>query len=45
MRQYLEEKVLGVYKQQVASGAPAGGGAAAAPGGPEDAPAKDATEG
>ena len=47
MRQYLEEKVLGVYKQQVAEGA---AGAAAAPaasaapaGGGE--PAKDASQG
>src|SRR5215831_1092261 len=33
MRQYLEEKVLGVYRQQVgASGGGAGGGGSAAPG-------------
>ncbi len=27
MRQYLEDKVLGVYRQQVAAAAPSGGGA------------------
>ena len=41
MRQYLEEKVLGVYKQQVSSSAP--GAPASAPGG-EAAP-KEGSEG
>jgi stage V sporulation protein G len=41
MRQYLEEKVLGVYKQQVAS---SGTAATAAPAGGEE-PAKDASQG
>jgi stage V sporulation protein G len=41
MRQYLEEKVLGVYKQQVSSGAPAP--TAPAPGG--EAAAKEGSEG
>jgi len=41
MRQYLEEKVLGVYKQQVAS---SGAAPAAAPAGGGE-PAKDASQG
>jgi hypothetical protein len=40
MRQYLEEKVLGVYKQQVSSGAAA---PPAAQGG--ETPAKEGSEG
>jgi len=46
MRQYLEEKVLGVYKQQVSSGAPAAPPAPApapAPGG--EAAGKEVSEG
>jgi len=42
MRQYLEEKVLGVYKQQVSSGAPAPT-ASAPPGG--EAAVKEGSEG
>jgi stage V sporulation protein G len=41
MRQYLEEKVLGVYKQQISSGAPAP--TASAPGG--EAAVKEGSEG
>jgi stage V sporulation protein G len=47
MRQYLEEKVLGVYRQQVgtASGGTGGGGGTAAPGGPPAAPVGGSTGG
>jgi hypothetical protein len=41
MRQYLEEKVLGVYKQQVSAGAPPP--PASAP--PGEAAAKEGSEG
>ena len=43
MRQYLEEKVLGVYKQQVASSAAAASASPAGSGSEE--PAKDASQG
>ena len=42
MRQYLEEKVLGVYKQQVSTGAPPPPPASPPPG---EAPAKEGSEG
>jgi stage V sporulation protein G len=46
MRQYLEDKVLGVYRQQVGTaGGGTGGGGAAAPGSPAGPPAGSAAGG